>query len=156
MNSSEFKTLQNFILRFLPATNTNGRYTHNEFSNVHQTVLKIFSQFSNIQFTEKELLGCFGMSGYILYVSNKPKNGYSRPKEKSIKSVFLQEIGTNIFLSISSASVTRLGKISTHLSAFKKPQQILEMTRLKREVRDFFQNTEPPSSVIGGKLIVKP
>jgi hypothetical protein len=150
MNGSEFETLQNFILRFLPATNTNRRYTHNEFSNVHQTLSKVFSQFSNIKFTEQELLECFGKSGYILYVSNKPKNGYSRPTEESIKSVFLQQIGTDIFLSISSASVTMLSKISTHLSAFKNPEKILEMARLKHQVSDFFQKAAPPLGLIPG------
>ncbi len=146
--TSNLDLLKNFITLFLPRSNNKRKYSHNEFSFIHNTIAKIFVSYANIKISDHELAKCFTELNYNFYVregqSGLFKNENKRSSKKKNKRIpfFDFDEGVFVYIAISSETVIHLRRASNSMAYQKNASKLLALLPLKEKITFFFKTTQ--------------
>ncbi len=138
-NDQHIALIKRFIQEFLPCSNSEQKYSHNEFSFVLKTVAKIVLRFGKITVSEEDLLQCFSELDYNLYAREKPAG---IPKKRNAVERSISDMDAFIYVSVSSTAVLDLKKASTSIALQKDQLKIISLLRLKEQLTTFFKNAD--------------
>lgn len=70
MTENQKKLLENFIVKFLPKTRNQRKYSGNELDYITRTLNKVFIQNFSFNLSKQEIVYCFFKLGYEIFDKN--------------------------------------------------------------------------------------
>lgn len=133
--------IKNFLQQFLPPSEENRKYTHNEFLFLHETIAKLFLTFAKTQVREEELIDCLIALKYKFMVGKT--GGRRQPsgnRKKSTRDPVTQDLYEGIYINVSCAAVLIFVNILKNHSSFRNPHTIQQRSFLKEELTLFLMH----------------
>lgn len=138
MNNNQKEILENFIVEFLPPTESKRKYSGNELDYITRALDKLFIQNFGFNLSKEEIAYCFFKLGYQIF----DKNGVFDSNTKKTKPTIINEgyflsLNCYTYFDIRPKSMRQLMLITSKLSKITNSEKIDETKNMKIKIENF-------------------
>lgn len=142
MNNNQKEILENFIIEFLPPTESKRKYSGNELDYITRALDKLFIQNFSFNLSKTEITECFSRLRYQIF----DKTGIVDYEKKRIKPAFIDESNTSlpiqfIYFEISPKTMRQLMLTTSKLSQITNSEKIDNTVKMKTKLEMFKNKT---------------
>lgn len=142
MNNNQKEILENFIVEFLPPTESKRKYSGNELEYITRTLDKVFIQNFDFNLSKEEITFCFFKLGHQIF----NKNGVFDSNTKKMKPTYEDEspflsLDCNIYFDISPKSMRQLMLTTSKLSEITNYKKIDDTEKMQIKLEIFKKRT---------------
>ena len=138
MNNNQKEILENFIVEFLPPTESKRKYSGNELDYITRALDKLFIQNFGFNLSKEEIAYCFFKLGYQIFDKNGVFDSNTKKTKPTItnESYFLS-LNCYTYFDISPKSMRQLMLITSKLSKITNSEKSDENQKMKIKIENF-------------------
>ena len=152
LNSSQSKTLEEFILEFLPRKGNKRKSSKNEIEYVCPTLKRIFSKYFNFRIETVQILKAFKELHYSIFIKNNKWDSEKKEiipadelKDPNLEEIFKNRGDCFIYINIEPSAVRQLRLITSGLNPTSNKEKLIKKEAMIKRIEMFKQKMDKNS-----------